>query len=70
MQRRGDAAPEGNTDIGAREGPWMAPSARPQGKRRGGMFGSSVWRGGASEMNTLRPNIGRKQEEIEDDEVP
>jgi autophagy-related protein 9 len=37
------------------------------------MSGSSVWHGDASEMNVLRPNIHRKEEQeedSEDDEVP
>lgn len=67
-----DLADEEDSNAVARKGRVATPSAKSQGKRRAGMSGSSVWHGDASEMNLLRPNIHRKeeQEESEDDEVP
>lgn len=48
------------------------PSAKSQGKRRAGT-GSSRWDGNSSEMNVIRPNIHKDDEQREssdDDEVP
>lgn len=71
QHKRGESTNE-DDDIESRGARKAAPSAKSQGKRRAGMSGSSAWHGDASEMNVLRPNIHRKEEqdESEDDEVP